>query len=154
MMEKINEVLKKIPIIPIFLLYCGWVAYDYYDWMNSPQSPLGLKRAALVTKKKEVEDTKKKALAGEEFYRNLDLLRSRIRELTAQLENTKTVLSADVDIANFVSMITHEAKKLRITLKEIKPEASRKKEFYEEVPFTVNLRGAYVQMLILFDRIS
>jgi Tfp pilus assembly protein PilO len=152
--DGLNKTLSRLPIIPLAVLYCGYLGYSYYDWMNSADSELGQKKASLVSSRKELDAQKAKLKTGEEFYKNLDALRSRIRTLTAELDGSKATLSGDIDIANFVRMITLEAKKLGMSIKGIKPEADAKREYYVEVPFSVNFRGAYVQTLVFFDRIA
>lgn len=153
-MDNIQKLIARVPVIILAALYCGWLAYDYYDWLNSPTSELGVKKASVVTAKADLEQQKKKLAAGEDFFKNLDSIRNRIRTLSAQLDATKTSLSADIDIANFVRMITLEVKKLGIVMKGIKPQSEAKREFYTEVPFKIDLSGAYVQLLVLFDRIA
>jgi Tfp pilus assembly protein PilO len=153
-MGELNKTLSRLPIVLLAALYCGYLAYDYYDWLNSPQSELGKKKAAVVAAKTELDAAKKKLASGQEFFRNLDALRSRIRSLTSQLEGSKATLSADIDIANFLRMITLEAKKLGLSIKGVKPDREIKQEYYLEVPFTVAFKGAYVQALVFFDRIS
>lgn len=153
-MEALNKALGKLPIMPVIVLYCGWLGYSYYSWLNSPDSELGMRKTGIESSRRQVELVKKKLATGEEFFKNLDAVRARIRQLTAQLDNSKTTLSADIDIANFVRMLTLEAKKLGITIKSITPQGEVKKEYYTEVPFNVTLKGAYVQVLVFFDRIA
>jgi len=151
-MERLNAFLKIVPILIVgYVLYLGW---QHWDWLNSPGSALGQKRAALVSAKQQLTTVQGKVKAAEEFYRQLESLRARIRELAAQLENSKSSLSAEIDIANFVRMVTLEAKKLGLVIKGIKPETDSRKEFYVEVPFLVAVKGAYVQLLVFFDRIA
>lgn len=154
MMPALEKILSKIPVLPVVGIICAYLAYDYYDWLNSPSSELGQKKAALKQSKQTLETAKKKLVSAEEFFRQLDNQRLRIRQLTSQLENTKATLSTEVDVANFVKMVNLEAKKLRLTIKGIRPESQRKKEYYIEVPFTVQVKGAYVQVMMFFDRIS
>src|SRR5690349_17495719 len=110
-MQGLNKILAKFPIIPLVAIYCGWLAYSYHDWMTSADSELGMKRAAITQTRHDLEMAKKKLATGEEFFKNLDSIRTRIRQLTTQLDATKTTLSADIDIANFVRMLTLESKK-------------------------------------------
>ena len=153
-MNGLTAQLQKIPIMLIAILYCGYLAYDCYDWLNSPASELGVKKAAIVQANSDLQALKKKLAQGEEFFRNLDALRARIRQLTAQLESLKSSISSDIDIAGFIRMLHLEAKRLGLSLKEIKPEAEKKKDYYIETPFKVLVRGAYVQVLVFFDRIA
>ncbi len=153
-MEQFQKLLTRLPILAISLLYCCYLVYDHYDWMNSSASDLGMKRAGIVSAKAEFETMKKKLSSGEDFFKNLDAIRERIKALTLQLDSTKTSLSGDIDIANFVRIITLEVNKLNFQIKGIKPEVEKKSDYYIEVPFTVSLKGAYVQLLVFFDRVS
>jgi type IV pilus assembly protein PilO len=153
-MQAINNILSRIPIMPLGVFYLCYLLYGHYDFLNSDQSELAQKKKSLTAASQELDTAKKKLKEGEEFYKNLDVLRSRIRSLTEQLDGTKTILSADIDIANFVRMITLEAKKLGLIIKGIKPQDEVKRDYYHEVPFTVSLRGAYIQILVFFDRVA
>lgn len=153
-MEQLQKLFARLPILPVAIMYCGWLAYDYHDWMTSPTSDLGAKKGQVASLKQDLEQSKKKLSTGEEFFKNLDSIRDRIRSLTAQLDATKASLSADIDIANFVRIITLEVKKLGLQIKAIKPEEEKKSEYYIEVPFEVSFKGAYVQLLVFFDRVA
>ena len=153
-MENLQKILARLPILAMGLLYCCYLTYDHYDWMNSAGSDLGLKKAQVISDKTEFDAMKKKLTSGEDFFKNLDAIRERIKALTVQLDSTKTSLSGDIDIANFVRIITLEVNKLNFQIKGIKPEAEKKSDYYIEVPFTVNLKGAYVQILVFFDRVA
>lgn len=155
-MENFKNTLNRLPILLLACAYCGWLAYDYYDWLNSPTSELGAKKTALATAKTDLATLDKKLAVGEEFFRNLDDIRTRIRALSGQLDSTKALIGADIDVGAFVRIITLEAQKLGIIVKSFKPASPAEvtKENYVEVPYTVTLRGAYVQMLVFFDRIA
>lgn len=153
-MEGLNRALAKFPIVPLIILYIGWISYSYYDWLNSSESELGMKKQSIEVAKGELTAAKTKLETGEEFFKNLDAIRVRIRQLTGQLDDTKAILSTDIDVANFVRMITLEAKKLGISIKSIAPLSEVKKEYYTEVPFNVSLQGAYLQVLVFYDRIA
>ena len=153
-MGGINRLLSRIPLLTIAVLYCGWQAYGYYEWLNSPTSELGAKRTQLVQSKQTNDKLKAKLKEADEFYKGYDIQRARVRQLYTQLESAKGMLNADIDVANFLRMLSLEAKKLGIVIKRMKPDAEVKREFYTEVPFSVELNGAFVQMLVFFDRIA
>jgi type IV pilus assembly protein PilO len=96
----------------------------------------------------------KKLTEAEDFFKNFEALKARIRQLATELEESKAILSTQIDLANFVRMLSLEAKKIGLTLKGIRPEQEKKREYYVEVPFSVSLKGAYVQALVFFDRIA
>jgi type IV pilus assembly protein PilO len=151
-MQQLNDILSKIPVLILALLYCGYIGYDFYDFKNSPESELGQKKAQLAAVKVQLEGTKKRLNTAEDFFKNLEAIRTRIRSLSQQLENTKTALNNDIDLANFIRMVTLEAKKLGLTIVSIRPNNDIKRDYYIEVPFTIAMKGAYVQMLVFFDR--
>ncbi len=152
-MKQFTDLLSRIPFIFLAMLACGYFAYDYYDFINSNDSLLGAKKSQLAASKVSLEASRKKLATAEEFFKNLDAIRTRIRSLSQQLDNSKASLSGDIDLANFIRMVTLEAKKVGLTIKGIKPEAEVKKEYYVEVPFNLQIKGAYVQVLVFFDRI-
>lgn len=152
-MKQLNDILAKIPVIVLAMLYLGYMGWDYYDFLNSPESELGAKKAQLAAMKTQLEVQQKKLVSAQDFFKNLDSIRNRIRTLSQQLENTKASLNAEIDLANFIRMITLEAKKVGLTIQSIRPEPDVKKEYYIEVPFAIQLKGAYVQTLVFFDRI-
>ncbi|MEW6056509.1 MAG: type 4a pilus biogenesis protein PilO [Bdellovibrionota bacterium] len=154
MMEALNKQLSKVPVVLGVLFYLLYLGYSHWSWRESPESEFGTKKSVLSNAVENLGVQKKKLADGEEFFKNLDAVRARIRQLTAQLDGTKASLSADIDIANFVRMVTLEAKKLGLSIKGIKPEPETKKDCNIEVPFSVAFRGAYVQALVFFDRIA
>ena len=153
-MENFQKLLARLPILALGLIYCCYLVYDHYDWMSSAASELGVKKGQVVSDKSEFDALKKKLSSGEEFFKNLDAIRERIKALTVQLDSTKTSLSGDIDIANFVRIITLEVNKLNFQIKSIRPETEKKSDYYVEVPFTVTLKGAYIQLLVFFDRVA
>ncbi|MBI3544873.1 MAG: type 4a pilus biogenesis protein PilO [Deltaproteobacteria bacterium] len=153
-MENLTKILSRLPIVVLAAFYCGYLYYDHNDWLTSKDSELGQKKAQVVIAKTDLDAQKKKLATGEEFFKNLDALRERIRALTDQLASTKTSLSADIDIANFVRIVTLEVKRLGFQIKGIKPELEKKNEYYVEVPFSVSLRGTYIHFMVFFDRVA
>ena len=153
-MDALQRILAKLPVVPLAILLAAYWAYDTYDWMNSPQSEYGQKKVAFVAAQTELEGVKKKLREGEEFLANLETIKARIRQLSAQLESTKAVMSSEIDDANFIRMISLEAKKISLSIKNIRPDSKRAKDYYYEVPFQIGFKGAYVQLLVFLDRIA
>ena len=153
-MGALNSLLNRLPIMLGAILYALFLGYQTWDWLNSDASELGQKKAEAKAIVKALESTKVKIKDAEEFYKNLDLIKAEIRQLSSQLENSKNSLTGELDVGDFISIVTHEAKKLGLVVKSIAPEPVTQKEFYLEVPFRISLSGAYVQMLVFFDRIS
>lgn len=153
-MEGLEKILAKLPVIPLVVLACGYLGYLYYDWLSSVSSELGSRKAALSQTKEQLKTAKTNLETAENFFKGLDTQKIRIRQLTQQLENTKGTISADVDISNFIKMITLEAKKLRLVIKSIQPQSHQPRQYFTEVPFALEVKGAYAQLMLFFDRIS
>ncbi len=153
MIQSLDVLFQRIPVIPLFFAFLGYFAWDYYQFVNSPDSELNGRRKNLAQAQISLTNSKQKLATAEDFFKNLDSIRARIVALSKQLEETKSSLNSDIDIGNFIRMITMEAKKIGLNIKSIKPEANKKADFYLEVPFNIAVRGAYVQILVFFDRI-
>lgn len=153
-MKQFNEVLSRIPFTIIALLVIGWFSYNYYDFLNSNESELGAKKAQLATAKSQLEASKKRLLNGEAFFKGLESTRTRIVSLSQHLDSQKATITGEVDLANFIRMITLEAKKVGLNIRGIKPETEIKREYFAEIPFNISMKGAYVQTLVFFDRIT
>ncbi len=153
-MLALERVLSKMPVIVIAFAYAMYMAYGYYDWLKDPGSEYIQTQSSIAQMRTQVTQLNQQLVQAKEFMDNLNVLRAKIRQLVEQLDNSKTTLSNELDLANFVRMITLEAKKLTLGIRGIKPESEQKRDYYVEIPFTISLRGAYVQMLVFFDRIS
>ena len=153
-MEQLNDLLRKIPIVPIAILYCLYLGYGYYDWKNAPTSEYFRKKNELKTTKDTLQTQKNKLKEAQEFIAKLETQKANIAQLTSQLESAKVLFGQEIDVASYIRTISTEAKKINVSIKNIKPEAEVAKEFYVEVPFTIGIRGAFVQFLVLFDRLS
>lgn len=150
---QIDEQLNRVPILLLGVLLLLYSAYDYYDFLNGAESELAQKNAQFSATKNQLEISKKKLANAQEFFKNLDGIRARIRNLSLQLESTKSSLSGEVDLANFIRMISLEAKKVGLNISSIRPMPDVKREQYIEVPFALDFKGAYLQVLVFFDRL-
>jgi type IV pilus assembly protein PilO len=153
-MSAINRLLERLPLLMIAIIYCAYLAYDYQQWLTVPSSEFNMKKAELKQTKENLEKMKKKLDSLKEFEKNILAIKAEILQLMSQLDNAKSSLSDDVDIANFIDLISNEAKKLRLNIVKVKPEPEIKKDYYIEVPFTVEFKGAFIQVLVFFDKLA
>lgn len=153
-MSAMNELFNKIPIVPlaiVALLYQGW---NYYQWKTGPTMPYQLQLKQLASAKESKESDKKSLAEAESFYKNLDIMKGDIVQLSSQLEQAKGMLTSEIDVAQFIKILTLEAKKIGIIIRKITPGSEVKKELFAEVPFRLEVVGAYVQILVFFDKIA
>ncbi len=153
-MRGLNQLFQRIPIALIAVGFLAYLAGSYYIWTTSDTSELALRKQALVNSQQNLTQLQAELAKAEAFLQSLDTIRARIRALAQQLEETKDSLSSEVDIGNFVKILNLESNKVKLRLKGIKPEVERKRDYYVEVPFVINLKGAYIQILVFLDRIS
>lgn len=153
-MSAINELFNRIPIVPLAILAILYQGWGFYQWKTSPTMPYQVKLKQLTTTKETKEKAKKELADAEAFYKNLDIMKSELVQLSSQLEQAKGMLTSEIDVAQFINILTLEAKKIGVIIKKITPGPENKKELFAEVPFKLEVVGAYVQLLVFFDRIA
>lgn len=153
-MSKLSESLEKIPYSLVLVGYLGYLGYGYYDFTSADSSPLIQKTKQIELIKKDTTLLAAKKREREEFLKSLDSKRSQLREMAGKLDEMKSTLSEDLDVAEFIRMVITEAKKVGLTVKSIKPKGQTSKEFYSEHVFDLSYRGAYVQLIVFLERLS
>ena len=152
--EKLAEILNKIPVglaALVVLLILGW---QFYEFTETPESPLRQAQTQIAKVTAENDKLKKKLKEAQEFYASLDRKRVEIREIAVKLNQMKSSLSEEVDVPGFVRQVMAEAKKVGLVVAGLKPEKQVKKEYYVEFPFTLTFRGVYVQLVVFLKRLS
>ena len=152
--EKLAEALNKIPVGLLALGYFMYLGYQYYEFTQSPDSPLLQTQTRIAGLTSDNDKLKKKLKEAQEFFASLDQKRVEIRELALKLNQMKTSISEEVDVPGFVRQIMSEGKSIGLVVTGLKPDREIKKEFYVEYPFTLKFRGVYVQLLVFLKKIS
>jgi Tfp pilus assembly protein PilO len=153
-MDKLKEILERIPVGMLVALYVGYLGYDAYTFVNASDSPLGQKSAELQTVQKENGDLQVKIKKANDFFKSLDAKKAELRTLAQTLDDLKTTLSTETDVPGFMKMAVTEAKRVGLAVMGIKPLAEVEREYYKEQPFELEFRGVYVQLLVFLDRLS
>ncbi len=137
------------------ILYCGWLAYDYfYDFQNNLESPKNARLSQISEIKAANESLKKRIREINEFYKNLETKKQEIRGLALELDGLKSTLSESIDVPSFMNTVTTEARKVGLTVSKIRPVAAKKEKYYGEQAFDLEFRGVYVQLLVFLNRLS
>ena len=152
--EKIKDIFNRIPYIPILLAYGGYLAYTTYDFLEGASSPLQDRIATYKKEEGKVKELEKKLKEAEEFIKNLDVKRQTLRNLTSQLNETKTTLSEEMDIPAFIKMVVTEARKVGLTVISIQPSGEKAQELWVEQKFDMQYRGVFVQLLVFLQRMA
>lgn len=151
---RLKEFLNKLPVGLLVGLYVLYLGYEYWSFTNDGASELVSRQAEVSRLEGEVKQLQGKLKQGQEFFRSLDAKKIQLRELAQKLDAAKGTLTNEVDVGAFVKLTTTEAKKVGLTVLGIRPDATEKKEFYEEQKFLMAFRGVYVQLLVFLDRLA
>ena len=66
----------------------------------------------------------------------------------------KEGLAERADVPAFMKMVITEAKKVGLIVVSLKPGLTTDKEYYSETKFSLNFRGAFVQLASFIDRLT
>jgi type IV pilus assembly protein PilO len=90
-----------------------------------------------------------------ESYRpKLKQMEQQLAELKQQLEIEKRIVPDEKQIDGFMTMMDSEAQKAGVELRRYGAKDTRSQQYFTEVPFEMELDGAYYSMLNFFDRVS
>ena len=152
--EKLKEIFNKIPFIPIVVIYCLYLGYTSYDFLEGAGSPLQDKLTAFKKEESKVKELEKKLKDAQEFIAKLDEKRQTLRSLTQQLNETRATLSEEMDVPAFIKMVGTEARKVGLTIMSMTPAGEKQQELWVEQKFDVTYKGVYVQLLVFLQRMA
>ncbi|HCM41386.1 MAG TPA: hypothetical protein DIS93_15625 [Bdellovibrionales bacterium] len=153
-MDWIKDNISKLPLIPVLIIFCTWCGYDFYEFKTDPGSAFLAKIAEAKTIKETNVKLQDKILIVNEFLKNLEATRVELRNAATKLESFKASVSETLDVAEFARLTTTEARRVGISVVSIRPMEPTKKEYYVEQPFEFAFRGAFVQLVVLLDRLA
>ena len=106
-------------------------------------------------------DAQQKLEAKQKENRELEAYRPKLAEierqlasLKQQLEIERRIVPDEKEVDGFMRMLDAEASKAGIELRRYTAQPVAQKEFYSEVPFSVELDGPYYSVLGFFDRVG
>src|SRR4051812_24987581 len=100
-MDKLREILAKIPIIPLLILWVGKLGYDYYSFTTDASSALVLKKADIQAVKMENTKLQDEIKKVNDFLKNLEATKVELRNSAQKLDSFKATISDQLDIAEF-----------------------------------------------------
>lgn len=150
----LSEFSRKVPLPFIAVAYLGYVGYQYYQFNNADDSPLIIKRKQTEGLKPEIKIEQEKLKKAAEFYRTLEVQKAKLRGLALQLAELKGTLSEDADIESYLKIPLTEAAKFGLRIRGRKTGSMTEVENYSEQTHDLQFRGAYVQVLAFFERLT
>src|SRR5688572_26130115 len=116
-MDQVKELLEKIPVAPIVLAAAIWYGYDVHSFINDESSDYKQKLVQIELAKDENKKIVEKVKQAEAFYKTLDAKKVQLREMASRLDEMKSTLTEDLDIAEFIKMTVTEANKVGLNVK-------------------------------------
>ena len=119
----------------------------WYFWYSPALDEESKKQAQLETLQREIRALEVTANKLQEFQREVQLLE-------AQLEILKRVLPPDKETPDLMRKVQSLASQSSLNITRFNPGPEVLKDFYKEVPYTVDVEGTYHNLGIFFDRVS
>jgi len=91
---------------------------------------------------------------GNATAKKLPDFRAQVADLESRLENLKSVLPEEKDVADLLRRMQVEAARANLEIKGFKPSATVTKELHAEWPITLELEGTYHNLAMFFDRVG
>lgn len=152
--DVLKNLLNRIPWTLGLIGFLSWLGLSYYQFRNSPESPLMLKRAEIDQAVVQIDQLKVKLREAQEFQRTLDVKREELRKLAMELAGMRASLSEDFDVPELIRIVTREAKVVGLRVSSFAPVNEAQQEFYTEKIFKLEFSGVYAQLYVFLQRIA
>jgi len=145
--EKIEN-LSKLHRIVIFcatiaILIGGFTYFSYYPKLKT-----------LNVQKKEFNLLQQKLAAAQQKAANLEKFREEKRKAEAHFQVVKTALPEKEDIPSLLAGVSQSGQDSGLEFVLFQPNPEVVKDFYAEIPVSINVTGEYHDVALFFDRVS
>jgi type IV pilus assembly protein PilO len=147
LVDKIGELTK----VQRYLIYCGAIfllvavyAYTLYLPKQEKINELSDQYEKLT---QQLQATRKKALL-------LPGLKKKMEEAKVQFQIVKKTLPEKEDIPSLLTSISQAGRDAGLDFLLFKPNAEVLKEFYAEIPVSINVTGNYHNLAMFFDKVG
>ena len=128
-----------VVLLPLVVFF-----FAFYQSKSKEIDSLASKKSSL---EKELKDVKTKAADLAKFEKELE-------EARLLFEATSILLPKDKEIPKLLKDISSLGRSAGLDFLTFKPLADTPKDFYAEIPVTINVRGPYHNMGYFFDQVS
>jgi len=91
---------------------------------------------------------------GHATAKTLPEFRAQVADLESRLDNLKSVLPEEKDVADLLRRMQAEAAGANLEIKGFKPSPTVTKELHAEWPIVLELEGTYHNLAVFFDRVG
>lgn len=149
MLEKLNELATGAKLGIMIAIAALIIAAGYY-------APGGV--SSIMDKNKADSDTLAAKIAEnrtlEQYVTKQRELESQIQQLKAQMALQKEIVPDEKQADKFIILLQQTATSSGVNLRKLTTGQTSKKEYYTEVPYTLELDGPYYGVLNFFERMS
>jgi type IV pilus assembly protein PilO len=128
----------------IAALICGGF---YYFWYSEALDKQRQKETRLADLQKDIRALEATANRLPEFQRE-------VQALEARLETLKRILPPEKEMPDLMRRIQYLAAQSSLSIRRFNPAAVITKDFYQEVPVSIDVEGTYHNMGAFLDRVS
>jgi type IV pilus assembly protein PilO len=132
--------------LPLILMAVILGVFYFMYWAPTGED-LQRKTVALEGLKKEIAALEVTASRLSEFQRN-------VAELEQRLEMLKRILPPQKETPDLVRKLQNLASQSNLKIRQLNPQSTVKKDFYEEYPISLQVDGTYHSLAVFFDRLS
>ena len=145
--ERYIPMRSKIKVVIVLLLVAIPVAVFYFTFFQPNTKKIQSLKAKVASVEKKLVEVKKKAANLAKFEKELEIAQTKFFEKAALLPNEKEIPQLLKDISSL-------GRTAGLDFLTFKPLADVPKDFYAEIPVTINVRGPYHNMGFFFDQVS
>ncbi len=146
-MAKFSELSQSVQLGIVFVILVVITAGLYFGLYQSIIEENKQNNLKLEAKKAENDKLRP-------YERNLPELNRTTEALKLQLENLQRIVPDDKEIDQFLHIMQNQAKKSGIAIRRYASKPAVSREFYTEVPFDLELDGAYYSVLNFFEKVG
>ncbi len=134
-----------------YLIYCGAIliivlAFIYFSYQK--------KQKEITKLNKEKEKIAAELAKAKMNANQLPVYQKKMEEAKVQFEIVKNTLPEKKDIPSLLTSISQAGRDAGLEFKLFQPNNEIKKQFYAEIPVSINLTGNYHNIAVFFDKVA
>ena len=144
---KFSDLSPTVQIVVILVVGAALWGVSEYLWLQ----PL---KATNATKKNQADQLETQVAPLRPFKEKVRALEADNRQLENQLDNLRRIVPSDKEVDNFVRLLQTEASTAGVAVRRLTARTPVTQAYYVEVPFEMEMDGAYYDVLQFYDRLG
>ncbi len=109
-------------------------------------------RLSSLNSRLRTEETKRNE--KEAYINNLSQYEARFKQLQEELEHARNILPDKENVPELIAQLGSRARQSGLEIEQFKPVSTTPVGFYEEIAFTMNLKGSYHEIATFVDAVG